>query len=489
MRLIKEKYDVIIIGAGIGGLICGCYLAKSGIKVLIVEKNNKPGGYCTSFDKQGYKFDLGVHSIGSLGKGEFLDRIFGEIGLWDFLEIIRTDPTNTIITPDFEVNFYSDRRLTIDEFKKIFPKDKSNIENFFNLLFKMNMHQLYSDFSKHDFGCVLDKYFNNDKVKSTVEALLGNSGVPSKYLSAFTGLLMIREFVFNGGYHTKKGGIQSLSDALEKVLVKNGGLIKYNTKVERILIKNNTAKGIFFNDRFIESRYTISASDVRSTFLNLIDAGNNYNTIIKRIHKLVPTSSAFLVFLGLKQNALKRISKSCSTWLCNNYFYKDYFPDPFLNKECLNKKPILIFTPTLYDSSLAKNGGEIVIGLINFNFRKQDFWNKNALKIRDSILNAIIKTNLFNKSDIMTEEIMTPEDLFLLTNNYKGAIRGWASTPYQNSLFAFSKKSIVKNLFFVGHWTTYSFGQGGLSNVANTARRVSEKILMYENMLEETRSI
>ncbi|MCM8787946.1 MAG: FAD-dependent oxidoreductase, partial [Candidatus Omnitrophica bacterium] len=39
----KDQYDVIIIGAGIGGLVCGCYLAKAGLKVLIVEKNDKVG--------------------------------------------------------------------------------------------------------------------------------------------------------------------------------------------------------------------------------------------------------------------------------------------------------------------------------------------------------------------------------------------------------------------------------------------------------------
>ena len=47
----KEEYDAIIIGAGIGGLVCGCYLAKAGMKVLIVERNDKVGGYLTSFSK------------------------------------------------------------------------------------------------------------------------------------------------------------------------------------------------------------------------------------------------------------------------------------------------------------------------------------------------------------------------------------------------------------------------------------------------------
>ena len=50
-----NKYDVIIIGAGIGGLTCGCYLAKAGLKVLIIEQHNKPGGYCTSFERKGYR--------------------------------------------------------------------------------------------------------------------------------------------------------------------------------------------------------------------------------------------------------------------------------------------------------------------------------------------------------------------------------------------------------------------------------------------------
>ena len=48
----KEIYDAIIIGAGISGLVCGCYLAKAGMKVLIAEQHYKPGGYCTSFKRQ-----------------------------------------------------------------------------------------------------------------------------------------------------------------------------------------------------------------------------------------------------------------------------------------------------------------------------------------------------------------------------------------------------------------------------------------------------
>ncbi len=67
----KDEYDVIIIGAGIGGLTCGCYLAKAGMKVLIVEQHSKVGGCCTSFKRKGFTFDA---TIGGLRENGILKK-------------------------------------------------------------------------------------------------------------------------------------------------------------------------------------------------------------------------------------------------------------------------------------------------------------------------------------------------------------------------------------------------------------------------------
>ena len=75
----KNDYDAIIIGAGISGLVCGCYLAKAGMKVLIVEKNAKPGGYCTSFTRGGFHFDACVHSLSSLREDGNISTILKEL--------------------------------------------------------------------------------------------------------------------------------------------------------------------------------------------------------------------------------------------------------------------------------------------------------------------------------------------------------------------------------------------------------------------------
>ena len=96
-------YDVIIIGAGISGLVCGCYLAKAGLKVLIVEQHDKPGGYCTSFKRHGFIFDAAAHSFGSYREGGNFKKIVKELGVDTMLKIVRANPSDIVTTPDFKI--------------------------------------------------------------------------------------------------------------------------------------------------------------------------------------------------------------------------------------------------------------------------------------------------------------------------------------------------------------------------------------------------
>jgi len=61
-----RDYDVIIIGGGVGGLVCGDLLSKRGYRVLILEKNYQVGGYCQSSKRKGYTFNAGVVDVGGL---------------------------------------------------------------------------------------------------------------------------------------------------------------------------------------------------------------------------------------------------------------------------------------------------------------------------------------------------------------------------------------------------------------------------------------
>jgi phytoene dehydrogenase-like protein len=63
--------DVIVVGAGAGGLTTAAYLAASGRRVIVVDRRPTPGGNMSSFTHEGYEFDIGLHwaHFGALGRG------------------------------------------------------------------------------------------------------------------------------------------------------------------------------------------------------------------------------------------------------------------------------------------------------------------------------------------------------------------------------------------------------------------------------------
>ena len=100
---IMADADIIIIGAGMAGLTCGCLLAQKGLKVLMVEKNPKVGGCCTSFQKEGFSFDLSVQSIGECLKGGRIWRLLDKLNLVDQIHFIPLEPAREYYFPNQKV--------------------------------------------------------------------------------------------------------------------------------------------------------------------------------------------------------------------------------------------------------------------------------------------------------------------------------------------------------------------------------------------------
>ena len=84
-------YDAVIVGSGLGGLLCASILSKEGQKVCIVEKHSKAGGSLQTFKRDGRIFDTGVHYVGGLEEGQNLHTYFKYFGIMDDLKIRRMD--------------------------------------------------------------------------------------------------------------------------------------------------------------------------------------------------------------------------------------------------------------------------------------------------------------------------------------------------------------------------------------------------------------
>ncbi|MCX6283972.1 MAG: NAD(P)-binding protein [Bacteroidetes bacterium] len=82
-----NRYDVIIIGSGLGSLLCGYILSKEGFSVCILEKHSVPGGCLQSFRRGENSFDTGIHYIGSMLPGQTLHSYWKYFGLSQSLEL------------------------------------------------------------------------------------------------------------------------------------------------------------------------------------------------------------------------------------------------------------------------------------------------------------------------------------------------------------------------------------------------------------------
>ena len=132
-----DMYDVIIIGAGLGGLECGYILSKNGMNVCIVERERELGGCIQSFKRGKSSFDTGFHYIGALDEGESLHHLFTYLNLMDLPWVRLDDDFDHVILNGQEYIFRSGHEAFFEEMCSRFPHQRENLRKYVNTLKKV----------------------------------------------------------------------------------------------------------------------------------------------------------------------------------------------------------------------------------------------------------------------------------------------------------------------------------------------------------------
>src|SRR5262249_44832006 len=187
---LRRDYDTVIVGAGIGGLVCGTQLAQRGRRTLIVERSSQPGGRCSSFTQRGFTFDVAVHHIRGCGRLSIVGSCLRALGIE--CEFVRLDPMDTLVFPSWSLPVPT----RLDAFAALvaqrFPRERPGIDAFFAeivrlyraLLDERRESPTLLRYQDSTFAEMLDAFFEDPRLKLGLSGQWGYLGSPPQELSA-----------------------------------------------------------------------------------------------------------------------------------------------------------------------------------------------------------------------------------------------------------------------------------------------------------------
>jgi len=324
----QEEFDIIIIGSGLGGLVCANILAREGLKVLVLEKNQQFGGNLQTFSRDKIIFDTGVHYIGGLLPGQNLHKYFYYLGIADQLKIQRMDLDGyDYVTFDHDPNEYpyaQGYENFIEQLSLFFPEEREAIHSYVE-----KMKLVCESFPLYKVEANENPVFNEGlmslKASEVIRELTDNpklqavltgtnflyAGVESK-TPFYVHSLSINSYI-ESAWRCVNGGSQ-ISKLLIREIRKMGGKVLKHKKVVSISVSQEgeaefvkTSDGNIYN-----GKHFISNIDPKKT-LQLIENYPLKKSYLKRINDSEDTISSFSLYITLKPN--------CFPYLKHNYYH------------------------------------------------------------------------------------------------------------------------------------------------------------------------
>ncbi len=475
------NYDVIIIGGGIGGLTTGALLVRRGLRVLILERGSRIGGYVTSFKRGALTFDATGAFLGGCEEGGEFYKILVQTGAQRHLRFLRIETARNIY-PDFSLELHL--RGGFEEYikgvRELFPQERKALRDYFDLIGKIGgeinrftgltwWHKvLFPFYFRHlilyqraSLGRVLDSYFQNEGIKQVLATL--PSHLPPSHLSfLFTATLISK--VLTQGVWYPQGGMGAIPQALEAAFSEGGGEVQLNTEVERIEVEGGRVKGVLTRrGDFFPARTVVAAINIRRALSDLLP--EEYDSkLYDWVHALEYSLSSFLVYLGVEVD-LAPLALPYLTYLSSGNTEMEY--EQLRRGEMPDDPTVIITIPTLLDSSLAPRGHHVLRLITPAPYGFRNGWGGNDrslyLEIKDEMTQRLIRTVEARyisglSAHIKFVEAATPLTLERYTGNERGATYGLAPTPRQFGRGRPANKTPIKGLYLAGHYTRPSHG-------------------------------
>ena len=476
------KYDAIIIGAGLGGLIAGAKLSKSEKKVLLVEQHSIPGGCATTFKRKDFWFEVGLHEMDGLHPRDMKTKIFRDLDVFNNVEFLRVPEFYKFVHKDFEIVIPHNPEEAKAILLKNFPDEEKAIDAYFYQILNIKQIKKESEGKEEsNIGDFLDSITKNEVLKL---ALLGNLGYfhDDPYTLSLSYYSEAQNAYYSGGGNFIKGGSQKLSDYLVEYIKANGGEIVYNHLVTEIIAEEDKAVGIKYkkknSDEIIEvyGENIIANASIPQIAEKLLPKEQS-GKIESDINKREVGASLLTIYLGFNKMLKDLGNVNYSTFIYDNSIEKigDILPN---NKTDFNKRSFTFVDYGQVDDTLAPLGKSTgVVCCIDYitdwnQLSKEDYKAKKE-EVAQAFINRLDLLLPGTKDSIEYYEVATSKTVEKYTLNPQGAVYGFSQTPERVGLEPISK---IENLYYASAWTKIGGGfTGAIFNGYLTAFEILRK--------------
>jgi phytoene desaturase len=489
-----KKPTAIVIGAGIGGIATAARLARNGLSVTVLEKNEKPGGRANQIVRDGHRFDVGPTLF---LMPEVWEETYAALGekMSDHLDLKRIDPTYKIHFDDgLQLELTSNLGEMQTQLEKI---EKTAFTGFLNYIAEGSMHYKISleKFVGRNFFNIFEYFsLSNLPLLFQLKALMKHYANTSRFFkderlkAAFTfqnmylglspydapatySLLQYTELAEGVWY--PMGGMYAAIESLVRIAERLGVKFIYNAPVKRIETNGSKVLGVVLEDgRSFPSDIFVGNADLPYIYKELLPNKSE----AKKLEDKLYTCSTIMFYWG--------VDKQYPQLGHHNVFlggdYKASFDQIFKEHKLPEKPSFYIHAPTRTDSSAAPKGQDtlyvlVPVGHLDDN-REQD-WGAMVMNARKSVIKRLAKdmgiTDL--ERHIKFEIVYQPEVWKERFNLAKGAAFGLSHNFWQVGYLRPQNRHVqYKNLYFTGASTHPGTG---LPIVLLSARLTTERIL------------
>ena len=486
---------VIIIGAGVAGLSCGCYLQMNGIETEILEAGRLPGGLCTAWHRGPYVFDGCLRWLMGAQPPSAFHQVWTELGAIAGRKVFIHQEMLRIEWPDGRsVTVPSDLDKVADVFKRLAPEDSALIDKLVGDARRCAFLEpplekpleLMNFFEKTRLGLryfpmapVVFRYkdipitayvarYKNPVLRETLQIIVGN-----EQMSALV-LVMLLAFRTRNNTGFVAGGSWDFAMAIADRYRKLGGTLRFDTCVSSIRVENNRATGVETEDgALIPARTVISCADGHTTIFRMLK-GRYVGRKFRFLYDKCETFPAILqISLGIKQ----------------------VFPDAPHTLNLPLREPLRVDDRTQHerievetfggDSGLCPEGSTVMTVRLPADYKfwmelkKNDPQGYRAAKRRivATVIAALDGRFPGLAAHLDRTDIATPSTFVRYTGNWQASYEGWLPTPRILGRRIPYTLPGLGNFFMAGHWVVPG---GGLPSAALAGRYVAQLICAQE---------